>query len=198
VVAMGPVAGSGGYAVSTPGRWIVARPGTLTGSIGVFTGKLVTGSLFSKLLVNRETVAFGKHAALESDERPYSAEERQIVQKFIDRAYGMFLDQVGQARKLERSELEPIAAGRVWTGRQALERKLVDEMGGIDAALSKARTLAGLPETAPVREVHPSKRALAPRTLPTAAALAGYLVDGVALLNRTPTLAAMDLLLVDD
>ena len=62
VVAMGPVAASGGYWVSTPGRWIVARPGALTGSIGVLTGKIVTGGMWSKLMFNRETIAFGQHA----------------------------------------------------------------------------------------------------------------------------------------
>src|ERR1700680_3314230 len=79
VVAMGPVAGSGGYWVATPGRWIVARPGTLTGSIGVLTGKVVTGGLWSKLLFNRETVAFGKRVTLQSDEKPYSEDERAII-----------------------------------------------------------------------------------------------------------------------
>ena len=197
VVAMGPVAGSGGYLVAAPGRWIVARPGTLTGSIGVLTGKLVTSGLWSKLMVNRETIASGRHATLESDERPYSAEERQIVQSLIDRSYSWFLDVVSTARKLDRPELEPVAAGRVWTGRQAMERKLIDEMGGLEAAIAKARGLAGLPEAAPAREVHPPKRSVAPRTLPTAAALAGYLAGGVSLFNRTPALMVMELLVED-
>ena len=194
VVAMGPVAGSGGYWVATPGRWIVARPGTLTGSIGVLTGKLVTGGLWAKLLVNRETVAEGRHALMEGDEKPYTAEERQIVQSMIDRAYGMFLDVVASARGVTRGDVEPIAGGKVWTGEQALERKLVDELGGLDAALAKARSLAGLPDTALAFEVHPPKRALAPQTLPTAAALAGYLLEGVTLFNRTPVHALTELL----
>ncbi len=194
VVAMGPVAGSGGYWVATPGRWIVARPGTLTGSIGVLTGKLVTGGLWAKLLVNRETVAEGRHALMEGDEKPYTAEERQIVQSMIDRAYGMFLDVVASARGVTRGDVEPIAGGKVWTGAQALERKLVDELGGLDAALAKARSLAGLPDTALAFEVHPPKRALAPQTLPTAAALAGYLLEGVTLFNRNTVHALTELL----
>ncbi len=136
VTAMGPVAGSGGYWVATPGRWIVARPGTLTGSIGVLTGKLITGGLWAKLLINRETVAEGRHAVMEGDEKPYTAEERQIVQSMIDRTYG----------------------------------------------------------TTPALEVHPSKRALAPQTLPTTAGLAGYLLEGVSLFNRTPVHALMEVL----
>jgi len=193
VIAMGPVAGSGGYWVATPGRWIVARPGTLTGSIGVLSGKLVTGGLWAKLLVNRETVAEGRHSLMEGDEKPYTAEERQIVQSMIDRAYGTFLDVVASARGVTRSDVEPIAGGKVWTGTQALEHKLVDELGGLDAALAKARSLAGLPDTTLALEVHPPKRALAPQTLPTAAGLAGYLLEGISLFNRTPVHALMEL-----
>ena len=194
VVVMGPIAGSGGYWVSTPGRWLVARPSTLTGSIGVLSGKLVTSGLWSKLLVTRETIALGKHSTLESDEKPFSAEERQIIQSQIDRVYGIFLDLVAGARHLQRGEVEPVAAGKVWTGRQALERKLVDELGGLEAGVRKARSLAGLSDRAPAREVHPPKRFAAPRPLPTAAALAGYLAEGVTLLNRTPALALVNLL----
>ena len=87
VVVMGPIAGSGGYWVATPGSWIVARPGTLTGSIGVLSGKLVTGGLWQKLLFNRETIAFGDHVLLENDERPFSEEERAIrdtVREWVD------------------------------------------------------------------------------------------------------------------
>src|SRR5207302_8953244 len=72
VIAMGPVAGSGGHLVAMPGQWIVARPGTLTGSIGVLTGKLVTNGQSSKRLVDRETVAFGLHATLEGDDDPFT------------------------------------------------------------------------------------------------------------------------------
>lgn len=194
VTAMGPVAGSGGYWVATPGKWIVARPGTLTGSIGVLSGKLVTGGLWAKLLVNRETVAEGRRAVMEGDEKPYSAEERQIVQSMIDRVYGVFLDVVATSRGVPRDDIERVAGGRVWTGRQALERKLVDELGGLDAALAKARSLAGLPTSAPAVEARAPKRWLAPQALPTAASLAGYLLEGVALFNRTPVHALMELL----
>jgi protease-4 len=197
VVVMGPVAASGGYWVSTPGRWVVARPGTLTGSIGVLSGKLVTSGLWSKLMVTRETIALGKRVTIDSDERPFSAEERQIIQSQIDRVYSVFLDLVAGARHLRREDVEPVGAGRVWTGRQALERKLIDELGGLEAGVRKARSLAGLPERAPAREVGPPKRPAAPRTLPTAASLAGYLAEGINSLNRTPALTVMDLLTSD-
>jgi protease IV len=194
VVAMGPVAGSGGYWVSTPARWIVARPGALTGSIGVLTGKIVTGGMWSKLMFNRETVAFGQHATIESDDKPYTDEEREIVRGQIDRIYKLFLDVVGAARNMTPEEVHPIAAGRVWTGRQAFERKLVDELGGFDAAVRKARSLAGLPATAPVREARPPKRMILPPAVAGAAGYFTYLLEGAALLTRTPALAVMEYL----
>jgi len=193
VVAMGPIAGSGGYWVATPGRWIVARPGTLTGSIGVISGKIVTSGLFSKLHFNRETIAFGKHATLGADERPYTREERQIVQHEVEWIYERFLDIVGKARQMARDELQPIAGGRVWTGRQALERKLVDELGGVEAAVTKARSLAGLSDRAPVREVRPPRKQIAPPALSSPAGYVGYLVEGVEILSRAPALALMEL-----
>src|SRR6267142_2152168 len=193
VVAMGPVAGSGGYGVATPGRWIVARPGTLTGSIGVLTGKIVTGGMFSKLMFNRETIAFGQRATIDSDEKTYSDEERAIVKSQIDHVYSQFLELVAKARKMTPEEVHPIAAGRVWTGRQALERRLVDELGGLDAAIRKARSLANLDDKATVREARPPKRMIPP----TAAAAAGffaYMLEGISILNRAPALAVMEYL----
>jgi protease-4 len=193
VVAMGPVAASGGYWVATPGRWIVARPSTLTGSIGVLSGKVITEGMWSKLHVNRETISFGKHATIEEDSRPYTDDERKIVKGQIDRIYRVFLEIVGKARGMEVEEVDPIAAGRVWTGRQAFERKLVDELGGLEAAVSKARSLAGLKQDAPMREVGAPKR-LVPPAAAGAAALVAYLLDGAELISRAPALAVMDYL----
>jgi protease-4 len=192
VVAMGPVAGSGGYWVATPSRWIVARPGTLTGSIGVLSGKVVLGGMWSKLQVHRETIAFGKHMTLASDDRAFSKEERQIVKGEIERIYELFLEVVGRARGMARADLHPIAAGRVWTGRQAHERKLVDELGGLDAAVRKARSLAGLKASVPAHEVHAPRRTIPPTTATGAAGYLGWWLEGAALLNRTPALAVMN------
>jgi protease-4 len=82
----------------------------------------------------------------------------------------------------------------VWTGRQAFERKLVDELGGLDAAVRKARSLAGLPETTQVREVRPPKRMVPPQAVAGAAGYVGYLLEGVSLLSRAPALAVMEYL----
>jgi protease IV len=193
VVVMGPIAASGGYWVSTPGSWIVARPGTLTGSIGVLTGKIVTGGLWQKLLFNRETVAFGDRVLLETDERPFTEEERAIVRADIDRMYSAFLKLVAGTRKMTTDEVEPIAQGKVWTGRQALERKLVDELGGLDAGLAKARSLAKLTDKAPLREVRGPRRMIPPLAQPAAAGgWLGYMLEGLRILNHAPALAVME------
>lgn len=195
VVVMGPVAGSGGYDVATPGSWIIARPSTLTGSIGVLGGKIVTGGLFAKLLFNRETIAFGDHATMETDERPFTDEERNILKAQIDHLYRGFLEVVARARKMTPEEVHPIAQGKVWTGRQALELKLVDELGGIDTGLAKARALAGLKESAPMREARGPRRMIPPLAAPAAAGgWLGYLLEGVTLLSRAPALAVMEYL----
>jgi len=195
VVVMGAVAASGGYWVATPGSWIVARPSTLTGSIGVLTGKIVTAGLWQKLLFNRETIAFGDRATLYGDERQFSDEERTLVRGDIDRIYRVFVEVVARARTMTPDELHPIAQGKVWTGRQALEWKLVDELGGLDAGVTKARAMAGLKDDAPVREVRGPKRVIPPLT--GAAAAAGwfaYLLEGLTSLNRAPALAVMEYL----
>jgi ClpP class serine protease len=96
---------------------------------------------------------------------------------------------------MTREELEPIAQGKVWTGRQALEHKLVDELGGLDAGARKARQLGGLKETAPLREVRGPKRMIPPLTSPpTAAGWFGYVLEGLSLLSLAPALAMMELL----
>jgi protease-4 len=145
-------------------------------------------------MFNRETIAFGRHATIENDENLYTDEEREIVKGMIDRIYQVFLEIVAKARKMTPEEVHPIAAGRVWTGRQAFERKLVDELGGLDAAVRKARSLAGLPETAPFREPRAPKRMIPPPAIAGAAGYIGYLIEGISLLSRAPALAVMEYL----
>lgn len=178
VVAMGSVAASGGYYVATPARWIVAQPGTITGSIGVLNGKLVNAGLLAKLLFNRETISRGKHATLLSAERPFSEEEREALWRQIKRTYNVFLDRVAACRKMTREAVDAVGGGRVWTGRQALERGLVDELGGLEQALAKARQLGNLDGRAPVREVKVGKQRLAPAPA-SSLALAHYVIQGL-------------------
>ncbi len=195
VVSMGSVAASGGYYVSTPGQWIVAQPSTLTGSIGVLNGKIVSRGLLDKLLFHWEMISRGEHATFSDTGKPFSEGERTIVWEGIQRIYDVFLDRVTASRKMTREAVDAIGGGRVWTGRQALERGLVDELGGVDRALAKARELAGLHERAPVREVRLGKQPLAPMAEP--AALIQYALEGVRVLNGSKALCLCPLIWLD-
>jgi protease-4 len=169
IVSMGPVAGSGGYWVSTPGRYIMAQPGTITGSIGVLMGKIVQGELLDKLLFGRETISRGEHILINDGEEPFSQEEQAIIRDSIDRIYDQFLDIVSESRQKSREDVDAIGKGRVWTGKQAVENGLVDELGGLDRALAKAREMAGLHERAPVRMILPDKKTIPPTATPGSA-----------------------------
>lgn len=144
VASMGDVAASGGYLVAAGADAIVAEPSTLTGSIGVFAAKPDLGGLLEKLSVQRDASARGDKAQLLSLARPWTEAERAAVQRQIDAFYGVFLDRVAKGRKLSRAEVEAVAGGRVWTGQQALERRLVDRLGTLADAVALARERAGL------------------------------------------------------
>ena len=161
VAVMGSVAASGGYYVATPARRIFAQPGTLTGSIGVLGGKVAVGGLLRRLLVGQDVIARGAHAGMDDPGRPYSEAERIKARESIDRIYGIFLDRVAKSRGRPLAEIEPIAGGRVWTGRQALDHGLVDEFGDLNRALTEARRLARLPDDAPLVEL-PDREQVAP------------------------------------
>lgn len=182
VACMGPVAGSGGYYVTTPARWVVAQPGTLTGSIGVLSGKLVNDGLFGKLRANRELVTRGARVTLEHPARPYTDEERKVVWNGISSIYGLFCDRVAKARGMTPDAVDRVAGGRVWTGEQALERGLVDELGGLDQAIAKARELGGLGRRAKVKEIRTPKRKLSQPVEP-AAAMIPYAFEAMELLE---------------
>lgn len=142
VVSMGGHAASGGYWIASSADKIIAEPGTITGSIGVFGGKMVLAGLWRKLGVNWDSVSEGKNALMWSANRTFSAEEGARFDNTLDRVYDAFIDRVAEGRHLPRSKIEAVAEGRVWTGRQAKEKGLVDELGGFDLAVSHARTLA--------------------------------------------------------
>jgi protease-4 len=160
VAAMGSVAASGGYYVTTAARRVFAHPSTITGSIGVLAGKFAAGELLDRLLVGRELVVRGRYSALGHYERPYTEPERRRMLELIDRSYHVFLERVAAARGRPGAEILPVAGGRVWSGRQALERDLVDELGGLEAAAAAARDLAGLSPGAPLVEAGGGRRDL--------------------------------------
>jgi protease-4 len=170
VAVMGPVAASGGYYVTTPAARVFARSGTITGSIGVLGGKVVAGGLLDRLLVRRELTLRGEHSAMWGAEAPFTDAERRWMGEFIGRSYGLFLERVAAGRGRPVAEIEPLAGGRVWTGRQARERGLVDELGGLAEGLAAARRLAGLRDDAQLREARRGRGELAvlPATAPAA------------------------------
>lgn len=144
IVSMGDTAASGGYWVSMNADAIVAQPATLTGSIGVFAGKILTQDLWDKLGVNWGLVAAGEHAAIWSNLVPYSPEEEARLDALLDDIYDAFVTNVAEARGLTVAQVQAIAQGRVWTGAQAKENGLVDALGGLETALILAREKAGL------------------------------------------------------
>jgi protease-4 len=154
VVWMGDVAGSGGYYIAMAADRIVARPGTLTGSIGVVAGKAVTAELRDKLGVETEAVTRGANARFLSAAKGFSERERERLDAFLDRVYDDFTAKVAHDRGLSRERVHEIARGRIWTGAQAHELGLVDHLGGLPAALTAVRTTLGLPDDAPLR-LHP-------------------------------------------
>lgn len=150
VVSMGDVAGSGGYYVSCPADKIVALPATLTGSIGVLSGKFVTADLLERVGLSTGVVEQGERSRMWSPRRGFTDEERERLNVGIDAIYADFVAKVAAGRGRTVAEIEPIARGRVWTGRQAYERGLVDELGGLRDAVRLARRLADLPDDAPL------------------------------------------------
>ena len=144
VVSMGDVAGSGGYYIAAPAHVIVAEPGTITGSIGVVSGKYSLKGLYDKIGLHKEVLTRGKHADFYSDYGDYPAEEREIIQAQIKEIYEDFIGKVAEGRGMTKDAVNAIGQGRIWTGKQAQEIGLVDELGGLNLALSIARKKAGL------------------------------------------------------
>ncbi len=144
VVSMGDVAASGGYYIAAPAHAIVAQPGTLTGSIGVFSGKFAAAGAFDKLGVGVDGVTFGAQADILSPVDRFSDAARAAMQAQVDDIYERFLQVVAEGRAMSRDEVHAVAQGRVWTGRQALVRGLVDELGGLRRAVLLAQEQAGI------------------------------------------------------
>jgi protease-4 len=153
VVSMGDVAASGGYYVSAYADEIVASPSTITGSIGVVGGKLIIGPAFDYYLsTNTETLTVGSPMVeMFTTERGFNQAERAAFAGFIDRAYTGFINLVAEGREMTPEQVRAVAQGRVWTGQQALERGLVDHLGGFNVAVARARALAGIAEDARVQ-----------------------------------------------
>jgi len=151
VVSMSDLAGSGGYWICMAAHRIVAQPQTLTGSIGVLMGKVNLEKLLDKLGVTWGEVVRGERAGVFTAFRPWTDDERALIRKQILWIYDRFLTQAAEGRKMTKEDVDKIGRGRVWTGRQAREIGLVDEIGGLDAALNLARELAGIDRDAEIK-----------------------------------------------
>jgi protease-4 len=159
VVSMGDVAASGGYYIAVPAHVIVAEPGTLTGSIGVVTGKYVVKGTLDKLGIGEGSVSDGKMAEIDSPFTPFSKEERDRIDTQMQATYDLFVSHVAEGRHLTAADVDKIGRGRVWTGRQGKEIGLVDEIGGLDKAIEIAKTKAHLDASKSVSlAVYPPKR----------------------------------------
>lgn len=153
VASMGSVAASGGYYIAVAADAVVASPATITGSIGVLTGKLVIRDLLGRLGVGSDTVRTNANADAWAIDTPFTPEQRAHREAEADLLYADFVARVADGRNLTKDAVDRVARGRVWTGADALERGLVDELGGFRTALRRAKILAGLDEDADVRIV---------------------------------------------
>jgi protease-4 len=161
VVSMGDVAASGGYYIAAPAQTIIAQPGTLTGSIGVVTGKFVVQGGLDKLGIASAAVNDGPSADIYSPFRPFSADERSRLSEQMRSTYELFVKRVADGRQQTPARIDAVAQGRVWTGHQARELGLVDELGGLDLAIQRAAERAKLDPAKGVRlTVYPAKRSI--------------------------------------
>jgi protease-4 len=156
VVSLGSVAASGGYYAAVAGDRIFANPGTLTGSIGVIMQMANVDNLFKKVGVDYVVVKAGRYKDLGNFSRPMTGDERRVLQTLLDDVHAQFIDAVADGRKLDRAEVVKFADGRVFSGVQARDLKMVDELGSLEDAVNHAAKLAGL--KLPPAVVRPSKR----------------------------------------
>jgi protease-4 len=186
VVLMGGQATSGGYYVSTLADRIVARPTTLTGSIGIWGGKFVLTDLYDRLGIGREAVQRGAMAGLYSEMVPFSEEERARVRHDMGEGYARFKALVAEGRGMTEEQVEEIARGRAWTGAQAIEIGLVDTLGDFETALATAKELANLePEQEyTVVQITPPRQELLPRPFPVAESAWEVVLDALRNLAR--------------
>jgi protease-4 len=144
VASMGSLAASGGYLIACGANRIVASPGTLTGSLSAVMHFANVEALMKKIGVSAEVIKSGKFKDIGSPARAMTAEERLVLQEVVDDIYDYLLEVVSRERKIDKESLRPLADGRLFTGRQALKLKLVDELGNLDQALDLAGRLAGI------------------------------------------------------
>jgi protease-4 len=143
---MGTYAASGGYWISSPATEIVAEPTTLTGSIGVYGGKLAIGPALARFGIDERNLSVGgEFASADGAAAEFTPAQQAAVSAELDRIYNTFVASVAKGRNLPLDKVQAIARGRVWTGEQALKLGLVDKIGGFGLAVAEAQRLAGIP-----------------------------------------------------
>lgn len=150
IVSMGDIAASGGYYIACPADVILAEPGTITGSIGVISGKINLRGLYDKLGINKEVLKRGRNADIYSLYTSFSDEQKEIIERQTQETYKDFITKVAEGRNMSEEQVERIAQGRTWTGRQAKENGLIDDFGGLDKAISIAKEKANIEKDAKV------------------------------------------------
>jgi len=161
VVSMSDVAASGGYWIATPAAKIVADANTITGSIGVLTGKLNLSGLYNLLGLSTDYVATSDNATLFSDQQNFSPAQEAYIRKSLDETYAEFTQGVAKGRKMSVQAVDKIGKGREWSGAQGKDLGLVDEIGGFDRAIAVAKDLAKIPASASVHIVrYPEEKSL--------------------------------------
>ncbi|KAH8487295.1 hypothetical protein H0E87_026027 [Populus deltoides] len=158
IASMSDVAASGGYYMAMAADTIVAENLTLTGSIGVVTGKFSLGKLYEKIGFNKEIISRGKYAELlAADQRPLRPDEAELFAKSAQNAYEQFRDKAAFSRSMPVDKMEEVAQGRVWTGQDAASRGLVDAIGGFSRAVAIAKQKANIPQDRQVKLVELSR-----------------------------------------
>jgi protease-4 len=194
VASLSSTAASGGYYIASAAQQIVAQPTTVTGSIGVFGGKLVTGGLFEKLGVGTVVLSRGKNAGLFSTHARFSDSEREVIRHTMRATYDTFVNRVAKGRHMSYDAVDRIAQGRIWTGRDAQANGLVDELGGLDVAVARAAHLAGAnPEDVELAPF-PAPKSLMEMLQARTASLRGPTLDLQQFLRVMPGHLALDLL----
>lgn len=179
VVSMAAVTASGGYYLSAPADWIVANPGTLTGSIGVRLQTMNLEELMKWFHLKPETLKSGHYKDIGSPFRQMTAEEREILESLLRDMHHQFKEAVAQGRRLSAVEVEALADGRVFSGREALEKKLVDQLGSIEAAITKAGELAGIKGEPKVVMIPKERRSILDLVLGEASGSVQQLLNGL-------------------
>jgi protease-4 len=191
VVSMADVAASGGYWIATGSDAIVAEPTTLTGSIGIYAGKFNLAGLYDKIGVSTDGVSSSANADFFSSSRSFTAAERERLRRILESGYQAFLERVAESRKKTTEEVHRVAQGRIWSGRDAKDLGLVDELGGLKRALELAKEKAGFaPDAKAELRILPEKKPLLQYLLSNLAVKSepGLALDPSELLARSPIL----------